>query len=135
MFDTTAEVELGRPGPAGSWRAEEVTAQPSGAVRRLALPRPVLVDPQRVWVAARGLPARVMGPTLRKRAENLDARFKGEWIPARQFAWARLRLGQEVVGMPRSGSTSTPGSLEVALRQWMPYNSIGLPPQTTVGSC
>ncbi|WP_280423703.1 hypothetical protein [Nocardia carnea] len=103
------------------------------AVRRLERPRRVQVDPRRLWVPPRQPRRRVLGPGLGELAESLDPRFGEEWIPAIQHAWARLRVGRttEWYGEVAVELCSVNRLEAVTLRQWVPADSLRLPPEHT----
>ncbi|WP_328435290.1 hypothetical protein [Nocardia puris] len=97
------------------------------AVRRLPHPRPVLVDPKRMW-----MPAQRPGadrPTLGAAAASIDPCFQEPWLPATQYSWVRLHFGHylawyaEVAVDYRTRNKLT----ETTLRQWVPWDAIHLP--------
>ncbi|MFD4407727.1 hypothetical protein ACFWPH_33680 [Nocardia sp. NPDC058499] len=74
-----------------------------------------------------------MGPGLGELAASVDPRFGEEWIPATQHAWARSRLGRTTAWYAEIAvELSTANRLEtITVRQWVPYDSIRLPPEHT----
>ncbi|WP_431965950.1 hypothetical protein [Nocardia sp. bgisy134] len=97
------------------------------AVRRLPRPRPVLVDPKRIWL----LPNKPgpQRPSLGVASNSLDPRFQEPWVQATQYGWVRLHLGHyvawyaEVAVDYRTRNKLT----ETTLRHWVPWDAVRLP--------
>lgn len=104
------------------------------AVRRLARPRRVLVDPKRVWVPPQR-PGNAR-PSLGASSNSIDPCFQEPWLPATQYGWVRLHFGHylawyaEVAVDYRTRNKLT----ETTLRQWVPWDAVRMPKDGGTGN-
>ncbi|MBF6173592.1 hypothetical protein [Nocardia blacklockiae] len=98
-----------------------------GALRRLARPRPVLVDTTRIWV-----PPRTRSrdkPSIGCMARSFEGNPTTDWMPALQYAWLLLRVIEPCWYAEIAVDLRTRNHRqEATFRQWVPWDAVRLPP-------
>lgn len=99
------------------------------SVHRLERPRPVLVDPARVWVLPRPVPRRDRQQSIGMRARSFGTQPPGGgWVPAALYSWVLLYVtGATWYGEVAITLHARNHHQDITVKQWVPSDAIRLP--------